>query len=793
MDLSSLRSVHGLLSLWRTKPDEDCQTVALLVAQGAIPDINLRSQSITQLATVEKSFIKVLRLVLESKLATPSESCIVLANALVATEDPIVIDCWWPALKKIMEEQGEDLLEYALQNLGTDAWLQFMEKIATIFTGRVSLSPENRSPLLQPELHQWTLRLGKDAETLKKLERTKAMIFSPAMQCILRGGSPELEFDLEIIISYLKNTYDESRWNAMQSVTARLMEGGKNSTLIRKSMSFLRSATLDGAEACSHVLEIYEEISLPVAEAMLAAWHSDPDLMAYDKPALEAVGEILGMDTEEINLPSLESLQTADAYIEEAFKDLLEEARRLESLRVAFKSKEPEWTRSLLEELGIEDNSPLDVLLQELPPELVDVVERVGDNEVELHFPLTNTPLRRKAMGASTAQSLLVRFMPPSGGLPSGFCMHFDNESKDDGDVSGHFPWLVFEGSHPDEPYCHGRATPAIFQLSRLLSQYISANGFTTLQDIYAQITGELASLGSKCIVCNVPHATKVMRRSTVCIDADCKYIFDHTSLDVRIADVREDPATVDLLLTMVYATACAGDLTLLPGCPIQNLVTLKQVINALPPIAQLQNIDGLGPIFRLRGSGDQTAQLLAWTCTSYRGYLASATDSMKIPSLPGSHQFILANAAPDLETRFATKVGRGSTCVMFHGTTLDRLHSILSQGLKDLSGTTLQRHGHSYGKGIYVSSDPATAWGYATNGIASWSGSKFSNYKVILGCELAGTWNPVSGNIHVITDPSCLMVRFVFLLPNQSTMPLVQHVTPAMTSIFASLRSGAL
>jgi hypothetical protein len=64
----------------------------------------------------------------------------------------------------------------------------------------------------------------------------------------------------------------------------------------------------------------------------------------------------------------------------------------------------------------------------------------------------------------------------------------------------------------------------------------------------------------------------------------------------------------------------------------------------------------------------------------------------------------------------------------------------------------------------------------------------------VLLGVELAGTWPSVSSNgICVVTDPSCLMVRYVFLLPQNAKMPLVQHVTPAMSSIFASLKSGAI
>ena len=38
-----------------------------------------------------------------------------------------------------------------------------------------------------------------------------------------------------------------------------------------------------------------------------------------------------------------------------------------------------------------------------------------------------------------------------------------------------------------------------------------------------------------------------------------------------------------------------------------------------------------------------------------------------------------------------------------FHGTYLEALHSIIHVGLQNLSGTTLQRNGAIYGKGIYL------------------------------------------------------------------------------------------
>jgi hypothetical protein len=81
----------------------------------------------------------------------------------------------------------------------------------------------------------------------------------------------------------------------------------------------------------------------------------------------------------------------------------------------------------MLQEHGIEDNHPFDEILESLPPDLIDVVERIGVNEVELQIPLgTITPLRQKAMGFKIgAQSLLVRLLYGDEGLPPGVSYAF--------------------------------------------------------------------------------------------------------------------------------------------------------------------------------------------------------------------------------------------------------------------------------------------------------------------------------------------------------------------------------
>jgi hypothetical protein len=257
------------------------------------------------------------------------------------------------------------------------------------------------------------------------------------------------------------------------------------------------------------------------------------------------------------------------------------------------------------------------------------------------------------------------------------------------------------------------------------------------------------------------------------------------------LADIRQDPAVVDLLLVMVAAVAGTGNLSLLSDCPISDAEGLLHQVNNLPPITLLQEVPYLDSTLLSLGDDDEATTLLSWVCSSFRGFLASASGQLRIPGMPGVHQFILANAAPELEREFGASQARQlnpSTRVLFHGTSLDRLHAIISQGLRICSGTRLQRHGAASGRGIYLAEEPVTACSYATQG-TGWTNSAFPRVRVLLGCEVVNM--PSSNGICVITNPLMVMVRYIFLLEPAAAVPLAAHITPAMMSVFASLRSG--
>jgi hypothetical protein len=795
INMQSIRLVENLIALWRKTNDYDRRSLALVAAHpDSNPDFFLRMKCIQQLHFLDDGFLRILKFLSESTKFKSGEAWVSFARALILEED--LIESWRFPLRLMIESEGEKLEKWALQNLNVESWISWIDDVGRIFPDMIGSDEANSPVFLRASVHKWAMTLQSSLDTLNRVECREGMRHSDAMKCLLRGGDASLNHELERIIGFLNVACEEVKWDTFVALVARLDCGGRNSEVIRKAIFKVSIATIPGVEACLHVLESYEEVSLQVAETILACWLNEDDwMMTQDRLALEAVAVVLEMDAEEVREPTLDCLEATQVHLDEQFQALLAEAIRLEGLRIAFKSKDPDGIALILDEVGIEDSFPLDDILDDLPSELIDVVERISEHEVELQLPIVSlTALQKKALGSGGAQSLLVRFSPGANGLPPSFCFHWDNEPKEISSRNGHSPCLAFPNSEPEENWCHGRPTPGVYQLSRTLSQHLSVYGFKSLKDIYNFLLAEMADLHTKCIVCAVPHAYN-LRRPTVCVDSTCLKTFKQSHLDVRISDLRHDPAVVDLLLTLTYTSATSSNLVLLPGCPITDMIRLKGALDNLPAMASLQHQDHMQFILDSYGDGDQTRELISWCLTSYRGFLVSATANLKIPSFPGSQQFLLANASPQLEQNFDVKFKKNNSTsrVVFHGTTTERLYAILAQGLKDLSGTALQRHGQAYGKGIYVSTEPSTAWGYSSPGQQSWRSSNFSYQKVLLACELTGTWSAASGNIHVVTDPACLMVRYIFTMPASASIPASQHVVPALSSVFANLRRGAL
>jgi hypothetical protein len=707
LDKPTERLIDALMSLWMQGPDADLCSVALIVAQGGF-GTKFRCRCLALLPSLPPGFIYSVRLIIQGwDDGNADVACVDLARLLASTLTSDGTEYWRHVLFRMLAKRDQQLVDHALTKLKAVEWIQFLADIHAIFGDR---DGHNTPAIMDPTLQAWVQNLSIHSTAIAHLEKDLHE-FAPLPRCVLSGGDEFLKASLEHILDLLTMYYGGQYQPPMLAVMRLLAPDGNNAAEICKVLSLLIATTKDGIETCMRVLDLHRgTASSQVAAAMMACWLQDPDLDNADKRTLNALAEMLNLRVDMNDQLPEESLAAAADYLDAQFAALFAEAQRLEGLRAVFKAIDSAGISEMMASLNIEDPSPVEDELAKLPMALVGLVEKVSDREVELQFPLTQLrPLQRIAMGVGNAQTVIVRLDLGDYTIPAGFCLHFDNESTS---AEIHHPWEIARNDRiPDGPFCHGRPNRTGYQLARNLTRHLQ-NGFKSLEDIHSVVISTLNNLPQSCLVCGAAHNIP-LRRSAVCSLPGCSTLFFRSSLEVRLAEIRHDPQVVDLLLTMVYHAASTGDINLLPNCPFPNTNTVLQILQAMPPMSKLSNTADL--TVAIKSLGAPTEKLLSWACLGYRGFVASATGTSRIPNMPpGTHQFLLANAAPEIETAHSGQMGGLPTRVLWHGTSLGRLFSITNQGLRVMSGTALQAHGASSGNGVYTAEEPSTSWAYS-------------------------------------------------------------------------------
>ncbi|KAF1961469.1 hypothetical protein CC80DRAFT_403021 [Byssothecium circinans] len=756
-----------------------------------------------------------------NKQSSQEASCIGFLRLLTTgIDDAGLVECWRFVLFVMMEASPPTtMLEYIFDHFRVRQWLQIVRDVYAAFADIVETMALLPLPfLLQERSHRWIQRLSIFLPTLERLENTSVShpSITTALKFIFKGGEGTWVDYLIGILEDLTKMVDRPVERLMQKVVGQLESEGLNAKVVASCVKALRASTSEGLDACEQIWDgrygvtstntptndaegmphpsssesvpkmPFETSPIPtvVLEVMIAGFLQDNHLISTNEVAIKALARLFNLSIHDITIPDWKLDQAALYWAAEG-QNILNEAERLHRLKRALRAKDPEGTKILLEKLGIEDISPLDEEIEELDVEVAGAVEKLGENEVEMSFSLAGyTELQRSGLGIGDAKALLVRlFLDYSDDIPTAFCLHLDTDVHDWN--SEHTPWV-----------------PPLTTSARLVSRILHRNlnhVRPKITRLHAFIKKMIIDLTESCAVCGrIHHANGIrLRRSLPCDMVSCKRTWDMLPLDVRFPELRIDTFAVDLILTTVYAAARCGKMELLPGCPITNAVWVQGILDTLPHLSTLRPVANLAR--HLASFHRDAERLIVWALTHFRGFLTTATGILKIPSLPtGTHQFILASASPDLEMKYSSSLSSYSkypnpkTTVLFHGTSLDRLPSILASGLREYSGTSLQRTGAVHGNGIYLAEEPSFSFSYSATAV-SWTNSGLNGMRMVLGCEVVGDGNSVAKGVHVLHDPAKVMVRYVFMFPGSAHAPPSQHVVPAMASAMSALRTGAV
>lgn len=835
------------------------RVLAILVADATGDSLQLRIRCLNGIASTNKrlgpglpvqGLLNVLENVKSSLECKIVELIRLLAKCSLVDDLAAQLLCWRDFVHHLLLKatrlgvsRGVDLTEYTLNAMDASEWLTFLSNVQSVFATGPSLSAEDTivPSILRPGRQQHREKLFHYTKTITRLEKSLGQ-GSEAVRSILDGDGDDSESILAILHTLQSVEHDPTE-PFLHKMVGLLSSHSRNAREVSSCVQSMSEAVPETVEHCKKIWDaVHGFLNIPAipkgcqqlasgtgkinrdkSSASTAASTStyiptNPAAVRYDVPisVVEVMVTGLLLDERANNdtkyaVRSVASLLNVAQYGKPFLKDklvevaafwqtleaeILQEATRLEALRKALKIKDPKGTSLLLQQHSIPDTTELDDEILKLPAGIRDMVERIGDHEVEFTFPLSVfTQLQRCAMGIpENATTLMLQlFLGGTMNSASAFCLHYNNVQ--DLETIAHTRYRCStDSNNPTIQICTTAQTALTWQLGRIIYSKLM-KGEHSIADLYQHGITWLPKLAQLCVSCSAEHSSYDIhfRRAIPCDIGHCARLWYDLPLHVRIPEIRIDIFAVDVALFSVYAAATTGKTELLLGCPIRRPEAIKFILNVLPPMFVMRDAVDLSSV--LKSYHPDAEQLISWAVVQHRGFVATATGLLKIPNLPpGTHQFVLANASPKLESTFTQKIQwtKREPTVLFHGTAMDRLPAILAQGLRVCSGTSLQRVGAAHGKGIYLSDDPATSFHYSTASL-SWKNSGLNNMRMLLGCELLEGTQKVVGNMHVVTDPESVMVRYILLFTKDAKMPIRGHVEPAMASGMKALRSGTL
>ncbi|KAI0127151.1 hypothetical protein BJ170DRAFT_581465 [Xylariales sp. AK1849] len=708
-----------------------------------------------------------------------AESCVAFVRYLAHRRSlgQLQHDCWLQLAESLIKRQGPTMLPEMADSLAAEDWMEMIGNISNILAPVLSQTARSDGGLSQDSVTWWK-RLEDYREAIGYLQTH----FGPdaGLRWLYFPSTKTQILELLDLSQSMKAASPTKR-----ELFARLLPNGTNTRLVCDTTQAFSLTSSLGRAVFERILSRTKKNEWTKADLgiIMELWRSSPLLDNSDRPALDLLRELFKIP----RAVQVAKSRTARKNLEAEYATLMLRAQELETMRMNLRRHDPTRAMALLQKFRMLDDVRGRAAGSDIPSDLLDAVEIVGDGEYELAFALTKmSDMHRKARGVpDLARMLIVRVqMWPT----VRFCVHV---SPRDDSISRHRMLTVRSGAAPDSAICSVRPSLFSYYVGRQLHHHLSS-GRSTLSSIHALVQGLIAKAPASCLICCTSMQTKSWK--PFACSAGCSLSLRRAPLEVRLHNLLIDSLAIDLLLTTIFSAI--GDnqhSQLLAGCPVQ-FARLQTVINSIPNLSSLQTADDLRTaVCGIDQFAKEREALLSWMCLSFRGLILSAPAGFVVPSMPGAIQFVMPNNNHEREEAFNAQAGaRNSSGVVFHGTPIARLWPILTGGLKVMSDTNLMIHGASHGAGVYCGEEPSMSLnGYSSTSTGqSWANSSLRNLKALLGCQLAG-YTAASQGYHVVSDANRLVVRHLFLVPVHFQCPIRAHVVGAMTTANAAFRTG--
>ena len=300
------------------------------------------------------------------------------------------------------------------------------------------------------------------------------------------------------------------------------------------------------------------------------------------------------------------------------------------------------------------------------------------------------------------------------------------------------------------------------------ISETIEFNSCPLLY-LVLEIGDAFLDLASCCCICRKKLLSPGVKPS-ICNDRFCQFRLTEIGIGNSVySEIKRDPAAADLVLTIFAATIGTKFMTPAPEreySPQELLRIFKTLPKTTEMATRFKNDQELATAI-----GEESYSLLRWVLLSNLSFLMSLPQKFYMSKFPSTKQFLSLISTPEAEQAFDELGQKYGKIFQWHGSSGDRWHSILRNGLKNATGTFLQQNGSALGEGIYFAPDSGTSWGYSRSVMNNYSNSSFGKQFSIIGlCEVAKVPDLKDhGWARTLRTEKATVVRFLFVQPEST------------------------
>lgn len=224
-----------------------------------------------------------------------------------------------------------------------------------------------------------------------------------------------------------------------------------------------------------------------------------------------------------------------------------------------------------------------------------------------------------------------------------------------------------------------------------------------------------------------------------VCDKEFCLYRFISIGVGVPLSiEIKRDPYAADFLFSVFCCSYQTRFFNPKPEfADIEKIDDVVKHMKRMEEIAKYKDDNEL-----CRNIGSDSCNILRWIIFTCRSNFLRIPKSLEFPQFRENNknciQFMALTASPEQESIFQQMKKVYGSRFLWHGSPVERWHSIIRQGLKNMTGTQYMEVGDAYGAGIYFAPDSRTSLDYARPSQNLFKASKLGkNIHIIALCEV--------------------------------------------------------